>query len=91
MEFSIYNPDKKIITEFTKCELAFFANSMFIITHTRNVFDIMITVTQIDIALYSVISTGCASIIATWFLISEKEFKPNYEKINEQPINIVTK
>ena len=52
--FNVYNPDKKIITEFTKSQLLFYANSMFFISNTRHVFEILISVTQIDIALFSI-------------------------------------
>ena len=47
--FNIYNPDKKVITEFTKNELQFFGNMMFLTSSLRYIFEVMITITQIDI------------------------------------------
>lgn len=52
--FNVYNPDKKVITEFSRSQLLFYANSMFFISNTRRVFEILINVTQIDIALFSI-------------------------------------
>ena len=75
--FNVYNPDKKIITEFTKCQLLFYANSMFFIGNVRRVFELMITITQIDIALFSVIIEQIVSICTVCFLLSEKKFSKN--------------
>ena len=54
--FNVYNPDKRIITEFKKSQLLFYANSMFFISNTRRVFEVLINVTQIDIALFSIVT-----------------------------------
>ena len=72
--FNVYNPDKKIITEFTKPQLLFYANSMFFISNTRRVFEIMITVTQLDIAVFSIIVEQIVSIFTVYFLVNEKKF-----------------
>lgn len=72
--FSVYNPDKKIIKEFTKTQLYCYANSMFFVTNLREIFNILINVTQIDIALYSVIVEQLFSSFTIYYLISEKTF-----------------
>lgn len=72
--FNVYNPDKKIITEFTRFQLLFYANSMFFIGNTRRVFELMITITQIDIALFSIIVEQMVSICTVYFLVNEKKF-----------------
>lgn len=72
--FSVYNPDKKHITEFTKLELQLYANLMFSISSIRNVFMMIITITQIDIAIYSVIVKEVASIFTIRSLLNEKTF-----------------
>ena len=89
LDFSIYNPDKKIITEFKKNELYLLANSMYFIADVRRIFQIMVTISQIDIALYGVFMSTIASLITTRLLINEKKFiKKNYEKIgNNDNIN----
>lgn len=75
--FNVYNPDKKNITEFTKSQLLFYANSMFFISNTRRVFEILINITQIDIAIYSIIIEQLISICTVYFLVSEKKFDKN--------------
>lgn len=83
LNFNIYNPDKNIITEFTKNELYILANSMNFISDIRRIFQLMVTISQIDIALYSVFMSTIGSLITTRLLINEKKFlKKNYEKIN---------
>ena len=72
--FNVYNPDKKIITDFTKMQLLFYANTMFFIGNTRRVFELMISITQIDIALFSIIVEQLVSICTVYFLVSEKKF-----------------
>ena len=72
--FNVYNPDKKVITEFTKPQLLFYANSMFFISNTRRVFEVLINVTQIDIAVYSIIIEQIISICTVCFLVNEKRF-----------------
>ena len=72
--FNVYNPDKKIITDFTKPQLLFYANSMFFIGNTRRIFELMITITQIDIAIFSIIIEQLMSICTVCFLVSEKKF-----------------
>jgi hypothetical protein len=75
--FNVYNPDKKLVTDFTKFQLKFYANLMFILSNVRRVFDIMVTVTQIDIALYSVLVEQITSFFTVNMLVNEKEFLPN--------------
>ena len=53
--FNVYNPDKRVITEFTRPQLLFYANTMFFVSNTRRVFEVLINVTQIDIAIFSIV------------------------------------
>ena len=77
MVFNVYNPDKKVITYFTKFQLKFYANAMFMISNTRRVFDTMITVTQIDIAIFAVIIEQLTSLVTVNLLVNEKKFIVN--------------
>ena len=77
ISFNIYNPDKKVITEFTKLELQIYGNSMYLIDATRNVFMIMITISQIDIALWGVLISEFTSIFTIRYLLNEKKFTKN--------------
>ena len=83
--FNIYNPDKKVITEFTKTQLQLFGNGMFIVSNVRRVFEIMVTVSQIDIALFSVLIEQLTSMITINMLLNEKIFNKKNE--NQEDIN----
>jgi hypothetical protein len=74
--FNIYNPDKKVITDFTKNELQIYGNSMFALSGMRNIFIMLITITQFDIALWSLIVSEVASIFTIRMLLNEKSFEP---------------
>jgi hypothetical protein len=71
---NVYNPDKKEITEFSKLQLYFYANAMFFINNIRYIFTILISVTQIDIALFSVLVEQVIVIITIKMLLNEKKF-----------------
>ena len=72
--FNVYNPDKRVITEFTRPQLLFYANTMFFVSNTRRVFEVLINVTQIDIAIFSIIIEQLISVCTVCFLVSEKKF-----------------
>ena len=87
--FNIYNPDKKVITDFTKNELQFYGNSMYLIDSIRNVFMIMITITQIDIAIFGSIISEITSIFTIRMLLNEKSFSKSYDYVKVDNIEIV--
>lgn len=72
--FNVYNPDKKVITDFTQGELLLYANLFFFVSNTRRVFDVLITVTQIDIALFSIVVEQLVSMCTVCCLVLEKRF-----------------
>lgn len=72
--FNIYNPDKRVITDFTKVELQMLANSMWFINAVRDVFMTVVAVTQIDLAFASVLMSQVASIFTVRLLLNEKTF-----------------
>lgn len=84
LSFSIYNPDKKIITEFGKNELQFYACSMYLISNLRYIFEIMLTISQIDIAIYSVIISELTGVYTIRLLLNEKSFIKKND--NETPL-----
>ena len=73
--FNIYNPDKKVITEFTKFELQIYGNTMWLINGFKSLMLIMVSITQIDLALVGMISSEIMSIFTIRMLLNEKEFK----------------
>lgn len=72
--FNIYNPDKKEITEFTKNELQLYGNIMYALSGVRQIFTTMITITQFDIALWSLFICEFASLFTIRMLLNEKRF-----------------
>ena len=74
--FNVYNPDKRVITDFSRRQLAYYANSMFFLSNVRRVLEVMVTVTQADIALFSVVVEQFVSMATVCFLISENRFEP---------------
>jgi hypothetical protein len=74
LQFNIYNPDKKKITEFTKIELQVYGNSMYLVSSLRSVFLTMVTIAQVDIAVWGVIISEAASMITIRMLLNEKDF-----------------
>ena len=72
--FNIYNPDKKIITEFTKNELQFYGNILYAIDSTRYIFKVMVLVTQIDLALISMLAGEGVTVFTIRMLLNEKQF-----------------
>ena len=72
--FNVYNPDKRVITDFTRVQLLVYANAMFFVSNTRRVFEVMITITQFDIALFSIVVEQMASMGTVYYLVQEKEF-----------------
>jgi hypothetical protein len=71
---NVYNPDKKEITEFMKPQLYFYANSMFLLNNIRYIFTVLINVTQIDIALFSILVEQIIVMITIKMLLNEKKF-----------------
>ena len=78
--FNIYNPDKPKITDFTKNELQFYGNAMYLINAVKSILLILVNISQIDIALWGVVVSETASLFTIRMLLNEKEFvKDNNE------------
>ena len=75
--FRIYNPDKKIIDDFTKNELNFLANAMWFTNSFRSVFMTVVNITQIDIALCGMIMSEIISVFTVRHLLNTKKFVKN--------------
>jgi hypothetical protein len=94
--FNIYNPDKMVITEFTKNELQLYGNSMWFIDGFKRLMLIMVSITQIDLALIGMLSSEIMAIFTIRMLLDEKEFKNNVEEIDnikdmEEGISLILK
>ena len=82
LSFTIYNPDKKNIIDFSKNELQFYANLLYFIDNIRYIFTLMITITQIDLALFSIFIDQLTTIFTIRLLLNEKSFN-SYEDLND--------
>lgn len=81
--FNIYNPDKKVITEFSRNELQFYANATYMVSSLRGTLMIVISVTQIDLALFSTLISELASFYTIRVLLNEKTFEKAIEPITD--------
>jgi len=72
--FNVYNPDKKVITEFSKNELQFLANLMFLINQLRFTFSMMVSFTQIDLTLFRSFLGSLVSVYTIRMLLNKKTF-----------------
>jgi hypothetical protein len=82
--FSIFNPDKKIITDFTKNNLQFLANAMWIINGLKSTMTVVVTISQIDIAILRVLYSEVTSFYTIRMLLNDKTFtSENIEELAE--------
>ncbi len=74
LNFLIYNPDKVSIEGFTRWELEVAGNLLYIITDMQKIFLVLVSITQIDIAVVSMVSRRVVSGIAIHVLLKKKQF-----------------
>lgn len=84
--FNVYNPDKQVITEFTKNELQLMANIQFFINAIRSVFAVVISVSQFDLIFISVLAQQLATIFTIRFLLNQKKFETQ-KSVNDILLN----
>ncbi len=72
--FRVYNPDKTEIDDFSKLELNILANSMSMVTGVRRVLMMLVSISQVDIAMISLLFSEIASIFTVRILLNEKKF-----------------
>jgi len=80
--FNVYNPDKEHITEFTKLQLQFYCQSMWFINHLKSALMILVSISQIDIAVCKVVYTEITSIYTIRTLINKKRFGDLEEEVS---------
>jgi len=74
LTFNIYNPNQKIIEDFTRMELQIMANIMFTLNAISYAVTIQLSILQIDIAMFSGIFSELAAIPTIYILLKDKEF-----------------
>lgn len=81
--FNIFNPDKKVIDDFGRYELQVYGNVNYLINGFKRIMTIMISITQIDLALIGMLSGEIISFYTIKMLLDEKEFvNKNYVKLD---------
>ena len=88
MGFNIYNPDKKIITEFTKNELQLYAQTFWFLSSIKGALMLLVSITQLDIAISKCVYNELAGIVAIRILLNEKTFAPD-DKLSESLLSEV--
>jgi len=79
--FNIYNPDKKLITDFkSKRELQLLASVYWSFNNLRSVFTNLISITQVDLALIKWIFLEITAVYTINILLSKKRFVEGIEE-----------
>lgn len=82
--FSTYNPYKNTILDFTRNELEMYSNIIYFIQSSKKILQIATTVSQVDLACISLVSSQISSYFAIRYLLDNKQFK-NKEHYVEVP------
>lgn len=82
MYFNVFNDQKKYITEFSKFELQFYAQSLWFITSLKHGFMLLVSISQIDITICKIIYSEIAVVIVIRNLLNNKIFIKNKEDSN---------
>ena len=77
LAFTIFDPTRTTIVGFTKNELQFYANAMWLNSSLRSIFLLYISISQIDLALLKCIYSEFISIFTIRYLIKDKQFIEN--------------
>jgi hypothetical protein len=72
--FNIYDPNRKVVKGFTRIELQFQANLMYMMNSISYVFTLQLAIIQLDIAIISVFCSELASIVTINLLLRDKQF-----------------
>lgn len=63
-----------MISDFTRFELQFYGNSMYLLDNIRRVLMIVVNITQVDIALFGVLVSQITGVFTIRMLLNEKSF-----------------
>jgi len=84
ISYPIYNPDQKKIYGFTKNELQIYGNILYLIEATKEIILVLVTITQIDIAMISMLFGEITSIITIRLLLNDKKFIASEEESDDE-------
>jgi len=88
LNFAVYDPEKRIIHGISKNELQFFSNMMWLFSNLRQVMMIVIAVTQVDIAIISVLCSELTSIYTIRLLLNKKMYLHLDDNVTSGDLNI---
>jgi hypothetical protein len=88
--FTTYNPYKNNVNDFSKFELELYSNIIYFIQVFKTFLKIAVTISQVDIAIISLLSSQTSAFVVIKILLNEKTFVeeniyvqvPNYSSIN---------
>ena len=91
IHFSTYNPYHNNIEDISRYNLELYSNIIFFIQTFKKLFQVLITLSQIDIAFFSLISYQISAFVAIRYLLNNKTFVEDnndfvdvkYESISE--------
>ena len=84
--FNIYNPDKKVITEFSKLQLQIYCQSLWLINNLKQALMLLVSISQIDIAISKVIYAEITSIFTIRAILNKKQFVANEDLDTLDPL-----
>ncbi len=74
LTFNIYDPNRKVVKDFTRLELQVLGNIMFMLNAIRYALTLQLSIIQIDIAVISGIFDELAAIPTIYILLKDKKF-----------------
>ena len=77
IQFSTYNPYKTHINDFSRVELELYSNTIYLIQNAKRFISIFTILSQIDIALISLISSQATAGFIIKYLLDQKHFTNN--------------
>ncbi len=90
LNFIVYNPDKECIPEFGKNELLWCTVGMFAMRDIRRVITVLLSISQIDIALFSIFISKAVTVLTVNHLLEKKRFEQISKGSNHIPAISVT-
>ncbi len=77
IQFSTYNPYKTQINDFSRMELEIYSNTIYLLQNLRRFITIFTILSQVDIALISLVSCQTTAGIIIKYLLDQKNFSSN--------------
>ena len=80
LTFNIYDPNRKVVEDFTRLELQVLGNIMFMLNAIRYALTLQLSIIQIDIAVISGIFDELAAIPTIYILLKDKNLQLKIKK-----------